>query len=71
MDKWHTGTPTEEGWYLIAFLGANERIEYAASVWCYNEWDAHCRILAWQKIEPYKEKEDGRKNQTLQGCDGA
>lgn len=53
---WHTGTPTEEGWYTIAFIGANKRIEYASAVWCYNEWDAHCRILAWQKIEPYKEK---------------
>lgn len=56
--KWHTGTPTEEGWYLIAFLGANKRIEYASAVWCYNEWDAHCRILAWQKIEPYRESEE-------------
>lgn len=50
---WHTGEPTEEGWYVIAFIGANKRIEYASAVWCYNEWDAHCRILAWQKIEPY------------------
>ena len=53
--NWHTGTPTEEGWYLIAFLGANKRIEYASAVWCYNEWDAHCQILAWQKINPYEE----------------
>lgn len=54
-NPWCTGEPTEEGWYLIAFLGANKRIEYASAVWCYNEWDAHCRILAWQRIEPYKE----------------
>ena len=57
---WNTGTPSEEGWYVIAFLGANKRIEYASAVWCYNEWDAHCQVLAWQKIEPYKKKQDGR-----------
>ena len=57
---WHTGTPTDEGWYLIAFLGANKRIEYASAVWCYNEWDAHCRVIAWQKIIPYEEKENER-----------
>ena len=57
--NWHTGTPTEEGWYLIAFLGSNKRIEYASAVWCYNEWDAHCRVIAWQKITPYEEKQNG------------
>ena len=58
-NPWNTGTPTDEGWYLIAFLGANKRIEYASAVWCYNEWDAHCRVIAWQKITPYEEKQNG------------
>lgn len=53
-NPWNTGTPSEEGWYLIAFLGANKRIEYASAVWCYNEWDAHCQVLAWQKIDEYR-----------------
>ena len=55
--NWHTGIPTDEGWYLIAFLGSNKRIEYASAVWCYNEWDAHCRVIAWQKITPYEGEE--------------
>ena len=56
-NNWHTCTPTEEGWYLIAFIGANKRIEYASAVWCYDEWDARCNVVAWQKITPYEGEE--------------
>lgn len=53
-NPWHTGTPTEEGWYLLAY-GDNF---YCANYWQGNSW-RHVwggTLLAWQKIEPYKEK---------------
>ena len=62
---WHTGTPTEEGEYLIAFSGAG--IEYGRASWDGQAWDINIvdwrdynAILAWQKIEPYKEEKDGK-----------
>lgn len=55
-NPWHTGTPTEEGWYVIAFIGANKRIEYASAVWCYGEWDARCKVVAWMPIPPFETK---------------
>ena len=64
--NWHTGTPTEEGWYQIAIRFGN-RIEYDSRK-CKriidnngNEcmrFDGCNPVLAWQKIEPYKEKEN-------------
>lgn len=58
-NPWHTGTPTEEGWYLIKFVigkkGEEEvcyRTEkYKPSLYC--SFDN----MKWQKIE---ENEDGR-----------
>ena len=59
-NPWHTGTPTEEGWYLLQFKDDNtdeirfdtikltkERIEHLNAL----AWFVH----PWQKIEPYKE----------------
>ena len=48
---WHTGTPTEEGWYLCA---------YGDNFYCANYWNGIWRnswggtLLAWQKITPYE-----------------
>ena len=50
--SWHTGTPTEEGWYLCAY-GNNF---YCANYWqggtWKNQWGG--TLLAYQKIEPYE-----------------
>lgn len=63
---WHTGTPTEEGYYLIAFhpWGRKENgICYSCLEWKDNHWfdpvyvcDTEPYLIAWQKIEPYKER---------------
>ena len=59
--NWHTGTPTEEGWYLIQtedgdFM-AVEKNEYG--LWFVDSFGCSKvnseSIVAWQKIEPYKE----------------
>lgn len=48
---WHTGTPTDEGWYLIKYKH-NGGIRYIAmenpSKWVFINDDT----LEWQKIEP-------------------
>jgi hypothetical protein len=55
-NPWHTGTPTEEGWYLLAFIEDGRRI-YDANRLKNGIWE-YCLIgdiLEWQKIEE-KEK---------------
>lgn len=59
--EWHTGTPTEEGWYLVA-LKLNKEISYDTMVFSNGKFDFTFSpvdleedIVAWQKIEPYKE----------------
>jgi len=63
---WHTGTPTEDGNYLCHIQFYSEDYEsdeegYDIPYWFKNgSWednDENVRIIAWQKIEPYKEKE--------------
>ena len=56
---WHTGTPTEEGWYLLA-VRHEEGIDYYANRWIKiidYQWmyAMYGEVVAWQKIEPYKE----------------
>ena len=70
--EWHTGAPTEDGWYLVAYQHKNkmtyravrffleegldmEFLESEGGIYCPDIWKA----VAWQKIEPYKEDEDG------------
>lgn len=52
-NPWHTGTPTEDGWYLCAY-GDNF---YCANYWqggtWKNQWGG--TLLAYQKIELYEE----------------
>lgn len=62
---WHTGTPTEEGWYLCQTKG--RKGSYLPSVlrWNGEIWTSKSKrplvlmdVVAWQRIEPYTEKED-------------
>ena len=52
--NWHTGTPTEEGWYLIAYKWHGD-IRYIAVDHIPNIYD---NAIAWQKIEPFKETDN-------------
>ena len=49
---WHTGTPTEEGLYVVF----NEHLCY--DIVEVKPWTTLYGVVAYQKIEPYKEKED-------------
>ena len=53
--NWHTGTPTEEGWYLCSTKASDFSVHYYDG----NEWD-FCPldfVVAWQKITPYEGEE--------------
>ena len=62
---WHTGTPTEEGYYLLQYLNSGE---YDVGRWDGSDFvieenlpmvlTSH-RSVAWQRIEPYKEENNG------------
>ena len=59
VQTWHTGTPTEEGWYLLAFV-EDGRMIYDANRLKKGIWE-YCLIgdiVKWQKIqdEPREEK---------------
>ena len=71
-DNWHTGTPTEDGWYLVAFecvydCNNKGKIEYFTLNIITDEYgymdyrgrasDDVWKAVAYQKIEPY----EGRK----------
>lgn len=60
-NKWHTGTPTEEGLYLYEARHYNMEmsIYYSYGVQMYYPnlgWNV-CGIVAWQKITPSKEND--------------
>ena len=66
--SWHTGTPTEEGWYLVVVKWkdyankTNRRykyFEFKNNNWIYNQEFGTVDIIAYwgQKIDPYKEKD--------------
>ena len=56
-NNWHTGTPTEEGWYLLECnIGNSDETYYATDYWN-NEvgyWTVN-RVIRWQKIDEDKE----------------
>ena len=65
-DPWHTGTPTEDGYYLCHIQFYSEDYEsdeegyditYEFKNGSWEEDDENVRIIAWQKIDHYKEKE--------------
>ena len=55
---WHTGIPTEEGWYLVT---TNQADEYAVGYWdktiqsftriCFFDSD---EVIAWMPIPPFE-----------------
>ena len=54
---WHTGTPTEEGWYLQRIKSKN-KISYDTDYYENGDWKYSCvfrEIVAWQKIEEGEE----------------
>jgi len=66
---WHTGTPEEEGWYVIQTNGSNHIggnlmvVEKTDNGLWFDDSNLYCRvdsesIIAYQKIEPYKESEE-------------
>lgn len=63
---WHTSTPTEEGWYIVAYKPYNrDDIGFGYDVFQFNGgcwYDSNGNwtdpfMVAWQKIEPFKESE--------------
>lgn len=60
---WHTGIPTEEGWYLLKVKSDDEVIydtnRLIQCLWGLDWKYVHEEILAWQKIEPDKEESNG------------
>lgn len=67
---WHTGTPTEEGWYLVAYECIHEcrnkgKLEYFTMHILEDEFgykdirgrasDDVWKAVAWMPIEPFKE----------------
>ena len=56
-NPWHSGTPTEDGWYLLECnIGNSDRTYYATDHWN-NEvgyWTVN-RVIRWQKIDEDKE----------------
>lgn len=72
-NHWHTEKPTEDGTFLVLWKDTEEPIRrYSVLHWneyndtwydeetSYCNWgdEDHAEVIAWQKIEPYKEKED-------------
>lgn len=58
-NPWHTGTPTEEGWYLLHLRRKDK--PYCVAYMDGHHWlgidDFYIfvdDVLAWQKIEPYR-----------------
>lgn len=56
--SWHTGIPTEEGDYWIAYRHHNNGlVKYGKAEWCGKGWIVlsddygHEKILAYQKVE--------------------
>lgn len=54
---WHTGTPTEEGWYLVAFNYEDEEgVRYTTDYFKDGKWAFPMvrdisKVVKWQKIE--------------------
>lgn len=67
QSNWHTGTPTEEGWYLVAYQHKDIITYYAVRFFLEKDLDMEFldseggiyypdiwKAVAWQKIEPYE-----------------
>ena len=71
LDGWHTGTPTEEGLYLVLLDGHyhKDTSAYIVALWGNSGWrmtiqgtyyNLEEKVIAWQKIEPFKEESNGK-----------
>ena len=60
-NNWHTGTPTEDGYYLVHMTIYDEEydicVDFKDGTWDDRKWGFgyNYKILAWQRIEPFKE----------------
>ena len=56
MNTWHTGEPTEKGWYVCK-MHKLSHLEYCTDFFDGTDWRYFFAIdiVAWQRIEPYKE----------------
>lgn len=67
--SWHTGTPTEDGTFLVLWKDTEEPMRrFSVLYWnehndtwydeetTYCNWgdEYHAEVIAWQKIEPYR-----------------
>ena len=56
-NPWHTGTPTEDGWYLVAFnYEFEEGVRYTTDYFKDGKWAFPMvrdisKVVKWQKIE--------------------
>jgi len=60
---WHTGTPTEDGWYLVWMGAINGNFHERPAVVPFEngDWASHLvsnTYVAWQKIEPFEASTD-------------
>lgn len=68
---WHTGTPTEDGTFIVLWEDTEEQVKrysklhfneynntwYDEETLCCNWGDeGHARVIAWMRVEPYKEE---------------
>lgn len=59
-NRWHTGTPTEGGWYLFKVRHGDD-IVYYANLWAKiidYQWvyAMYGEVIGWQKIEQQEER---------------
>ena len=55
QSNWHTGTPTEEGNYRVALeYGGDVTFDMLYWLYDWSYFDEKYKILAWQKIKPYR-----------------
>ena len=63
---WHTGTPTEDGYYLCHFKDGHKTFDacfrFRNGAWDIGGYSINpytFEVIAWQKIEPFEEAENG------------
>jgi len=67
VTDWHTGTPTEEGLYLVLLDGHyhKDTTAYTVALWSNSGWrmtiqgtyyNLEEKVISWQRIEPFKEE---------------
>ena len=64
---WHTGTPTEEGYYLVHIILDDDEYDlcmnFKDGVWDERKWGFNAlkvEIIAWQKITPFEADKENK-----------